>query len=136
MNTRQHRGVALVAGLTASLATAAIALAPPSSARGVEVRSSGTCAGTGTWKLKAKAQDRRIEVDYELDTNRVGQTWRVNLSDSSVVVYDGRSVTRAPSGSFEVERVIVNRPGRDVVRVVATSVRTGATCRGTVVYPA
>jgi hypothetical protein len=43
-------------------------------AQGAEVRSSGDCSATSTWKLKTKADDGRLEVEFEVDSNRVGQT--------------------------------------------------------------
>jgi hypothetical protein len=64
----------------------------------------------------------------------LGHTWRVNVTANTVVVHNGLSVPGAPSGSFEVKGSIVNRPGTDVIRVVATNVRAGATFRGAVSY--
>ena len=98
------------------------------------MRTSGACS-TGSWKLKAKAEDRRIEVELELDTNRVGQTWRYSVTDNGVALWSGSGITAAPSGSFEVRRVVTNRAGSDVLRATLTNARTGAVCRAALTYP-
>ncbi len=134
MNARRTIVGATAAASLALSGLGVVALAGPASAKGVEVRTSGTCLSVGTWKLKAKTQDRSIELEYELDTNRVGQRWRVNLSDNGVVVGSGTFVTTAPSGSFEVRRVVVNRAGTDRFTATATNTATGATCRGALTF--
>ena len=94
-----------------------------------DVRASGPCA-TGSWELKAKLDDGRIEVEAEIDTNRVGQTWAWRLSDNGAQFASGTGTTVAPSGSFEVRRLTANRAGADVLHLTAT--RGATTCAGTV----
>ena len=89
------------------------------------VRASHSCS-TCVIKLKAKHDDGRIEVEAEVDTNRKGQTWSVQLRDNGVTVFKGERTTHAPSGSFSLERRIANRAGKDTVTVRAT--RGGTTC--------
>jgi hypothetical protein len=48
---------------------------------------------------------------FEVDQNRVGETWTVVLKRDGVRFFRGERVTRAPSGSFEVRRVISNQSG-------------------------
>ena len=86
---------------------------------GSAVRASHACYG-GVIKLKAKHDDGRIEVEAEVDTNRNGQTWTVQLRDNSVSVFKGKRSTHAPSGSFSLERRIANRAGKDTITVRAT----------------
>lgn len=129
ISTRNTLAVlALAAGLVATAAPAALA-------KGPEVRSSGTCTQGATWKMKAKADDGRLEVELEVDSNRVGQVWSVQMKDNGVLVYSGRRTTVAPSGSFEVERRITNRAGVDTITAVATHAPTGQTCSARVVFP-
>src|SRR4051812_6469710 len=94
-----------------------------------DVRASGPCA-TGSWELKAKLDNGRIEGEAEIDTNRVGQTWAWRLSDNGVQFASGSGTTAAPSGAFEVRRLTANRAGADVVRLTAT--RGATICGGTV----
>jgi len=127
---RSRRGsMALAATLVAVAGT--VSLAQPAAARGGDdVISRGQCTAGGDWKLKAKHDDGRLEVEFEVDTNRVGQRWKVRMSDNRVRFFAGRRTTQAPSGSFSVERRTRDRAGRDVIR--ARAVRGGNVCAGRV----
>src|SRR6059058_4099712 len=108
MNARRS-AVALIATVAAS---AALATSGPAYASGGSddhgrhgggkasvVRASHSCS-TGVIKLKAKHDDGRIEVETEVDTNRKGQTWSVQLRHNGVSVFKGKRTALAPSGSF------------------------------------
>ena len=43
------------------------------------VEARGACTGGGHWKLKAKHDEGRIEYEFEVDTNKVGQRWTVKV---------------------------------------------------------
>ncbi|GAA2735077.1 hypothetical protein GCM10009867_16610 [Pedococcus aerophilus] len=117
-------GVALVATVGAQ----------PASAKGLDVRASGTCSQGSAWKLKAKADNGRIETELEVDSNRVGQAWSVRLSDNGVLLWSGSRTTVAPSGSFSVNRLVANRTGTDRFTATATTASTGETCTAVVVF--
>ena len=128
-------GVALTClGLGSVMGTAGAAGANPSSARGGddEVISVGSCSGGGHWKLKVKPDDGRLEVEGEVDSNVAGQRWRWTLRHNGSVTDRGWGTTTARSGSFEVERMLVDVPGTDALRFRA--VRDGRVCRGVVNY--
>jgi hypothetical protein len=91
-------------------------------ADGEEIRR-GSCSGTSDWKIKAKPDDGRIEVESEIDSFRNGQRWRWALRHNGKVVAQGRSRTLGPSGSFEVERRTRNSVGTDAFQFRA--VRAG-----------
>jgi hypothetical protein len=74
-----------------------------------------------------------VEVEAELDTNRVGLVWQWRLADNGTQVGSGSATTTAPSGSFSVRRTTANRPGTDVIRL--TLIRGAVTCHGTVSLP-
>lgn len=99
--------------------TTLMALALPLTATGTAHASSdgverrGSCSGSTDWKIKAKHDDGRIEVEAEIDSNRNGQTWRWKLRHDGNVAARGRSTTHGPSGSFEVERKTANHAGVD-----------------------
>ncbi|MDP9239399.1 MAG: hypothetical protein M3O55_02000 [Actinomycetota bacterium] len=125
----------LTMGLVLPLTAATlVALAPVASASGGdgEVRNSGKCSGTATWKMKAKPDNGRLEVEFEVDSNRVGQTWAVTLKDNGVVIFSGNRVTQAPNGSFQVRRLTANRAGVDHFVGTARNAASGQTCNGTV----
>ncbi|MBA2560902.1 MAG: hypothetical protein H0V07_13645 [Propionibacteriales bacterium] len=113
-------------GLVAS-ATATPALA---SGGGDDVRRSGDCSRHATWKLKAKHDNGRIEVEGEVDSNVVGQTWRWRILHNGNVSARGTKTTTAPSGSFTVPRRLVNASGTDSIGWRARNPATGETCRG------
>jgi hypothetical protein len=131
-----HRALTLgtataVAALSLSVMASSPASAQSSKARVVATH--GTCAGA-TWKMKAKADNSRIEVEAELDTNRNGQTWAVKITDNGARVYSATRKTKAPSGSFSVGALVANRSGAD--RFVATFTRPGTrtTCVARLTY--
>ena len=94
----------------------------------------GLCSGNATWKLKAKADDGRIETEFEVDQNRVGRKWRVIIKQNGVVRADVVKTTQAPSGSFEVRRLLPNKAGGDSIVAKATALATGQTCRGALTF--
>jgi hypothetical protein len=123
--------------IAAALAVPTIALsalAAPAHASGGDDanRNSGGCSGSTTWKIKAKADDGRIEVEAEIDSNRAGQTWTWKLKDNGDVVATGQSMTAGRSGSFSVERKPGNQSGTDRFVFRAVQADTGEVCRATV----
>lgn len=118
----------LLATTAAVLLAVPVLAAAPAGAAGFDVRRSGSCSGSTDWKIKAGPGDGRIEVEAEIDSNRAGQTWRWKLRHDGDVVDSGRSVTRAPSGSFSIDRRTGNSPGRDAFTFRATNRATGETC--------
>jgi hypothetical protein len=113
-----------VLGSTAATAASAFA------SGGDDVRKSGACSATGTWKLKAKNDDGALEVEAEVDVNRVGQHWTWRIVDNGTRVANGRAVTVAPSGSFSVNRHIANQAGTDTITFRATNGAGTNTCTG------
>ena len=114
------------------VATFAVALPATASHGGGrdDVRTSGSCSASSSWKLKAKPDDGRIEVEFEVDSNRNGQTWTTAISDQGVRIFTGSRVTKAPSGSFSVEIKTRNRASTDTFVAKARNPRTGELCTG------
>jgi hypothetical protein len=102
---------ALVAATLPVLATA-----PAHAGDDNEVIRTGSCSGSADWKIKAKPDDGRLEVEAEIDSNRNGQQWRWRLKRDGNLLARGTSTTRGPSGSFEVERKVSNTRGKDVFK--------------------
>ncbi|MET1059670.1 MAG: hypothetical protein ABWX84_08735 [Nocardioides sp.] len=117
-----------------ALATTAIplALAAPATASDGDVVRRGSCSGSTDWKLKAKHDDGRLEVEGEVDSNRNGQDWRWRMVHNGSVSARGLATTKGPSGSFERERRMVNLRGTDKIVFKARNPRTGEVCRGVV----
>lgn len=119
-------GIRIIA-LTAVLALAAAVAVPLAAAKdGRDVRVRGVCTQSSTSKLKLSPENGRIEVEFEVDQNRVGRRWSVVLRQNGVVIRRLTRVTRGPSGSFEARVLAPNRAGVD--RFIATATRPGETC--------
>jgi hypothetical protein len=86
-----------------------------------ERRVAGSCTGDSTSKLKVKLRDGRWETEFEVDQNRDGVTWDVRLSHDSKLAVTTTKTTRAPSGSFSLERKLRNSAGDDTISARATS---------------
>lgn len=129
--TRPGR-LALVAG--AVLTATVLAPTAPAWANDDDVIRRGACSGNTDWKIKASPENGRIEVEAEIDSNRVGQTWRWRLLHNGDLTSAGRSTTEAPSGSFEVRRVVVDLAGSDALRFRATNPASGEVCVARVSY--
>jgi hypothetical protein len=89
------------------------------------------CTAASVSKLKLSHDDGRIETEFEVDQNRNDRAWRVTLTDNGTTVYRATRYTRAPSGSFEVRRLLANRVGTDRIVAKAINVRSGEICRVT-----
>lgn len=120
---RYVAAVALTAGLTT------IGTTVPAHASGGSddrVIRSGTCSDGARWKIKAKEDDGRIEVEAEIDSNVSGQRWAWRLRHNGTLSSKGTASTAGPSGSFDIERKVVDKPGTDSFTFRAT--HDGQTC--------
>jgi osmotically-inducible protein OsmY len=122
----------IATGILIATAVPLGAALPAQAASTGDVRAAGSCSAASHWKLKAKPDDGRIEVEAEVDSNRVGQLWTWRLEHNGTVSARGQATTKAPSGSFTVNRRIVNASGPDTARFVARNPASGETCRGSV----
>jgi hypothetical protein len=118
--------VALIGALVATVASAA-----PAMARGNnDVIRRGACSGSSDWKLKLSPEDGRLEVEFEVDSNVNGQTWRVRIFHDGSRIFAGRRTTQGPSGSFEVRVLANNHAGTDNFRARARNLGNGEVCVG------
>jgi hypothetical protein len=108
--------------------------AAPAMANDDDVIRRGPCSGSSDWKLKASPEDGRIEVEGEVDSNKVGQTWRWRILHNGEVSARGKKTTKAPSGSFEVRRLLVDLRGDDGIGWRARNPKSGEVCRGRLVF--
>lgn len=126
-----------LAGLLAGAMVCALPIAASAShgsgiQRGGGVKASGKCSAQSTWKLKAKPDNGRIEIEFEVDSNVIGQTWNVVLTDNGTQVFKGSKITQGPSGSFTVHKRTANQAGTDTIGGKATNPATGESCTGSV----
>ena len=113
--------------------TTLMATATPAHAQGNgDVVKRGSCERSTDWKLKVGPENGRLEVEGEVDSNRNGQTWQWRILHNGSQSANGSRVTKAPSGSFEVRRVLVNAKGTDKINFRAFNAKTGEHCSGTI----
>ena len=124
---RTIRAIAPIAAATALMIPAAPGFAKDGDDDGRVIKR-GDCNGASNWKLKAKPDDGRLEVEFEVDQNRNGVKWNVRIRRNGKSVASGARRTQAPSGSFEFERKIANPAGVDRISAVARRA-SGETCR-------
>jgi hypothetical protein len=128
IRTSQGRIAALL-----SVVLVTVALAIPSTvatAKDGDIIRRGSCTGSSDWKLKLSPEDGRIEVEFEVDQNRNGQSWNVKLKRDGSVFWRGSRTTQPPSGSFEVRRVTRDGAGTETIVARARNPRSGEVCRG------
>lgn len=123
------RGLLVAAVLTLPLLGAQPALADDD-----DLIREGSCTEGAEWKVKASAEDGRVEVEGEVDSNKVGQTWRWKIKHDGGVSARGRATTEAPSGSFEASELLVDLAGTDKFVFRAKHRPTGQICRGVLRY--
>jgi ABC-type transporter MlaC component len=126
----RKRTLLMMAVLIVAAASALVAAAGSAAADGPEVIRRGGCTGASDWKLKLKPEDGGIEVEFEVDQNRNGKKWRVVLRHNGAKFFNRIRKTQPPSGSFEVRRVVANKPGADTIRARARNLRSREVCRG------
>lgn len=116
--------------LTLILFAAALLAVPAAFAKGSHhraVRVQGVCTQNSTSKLKLSRENRGIEVEFEVDQNRNAVPWKVTLRRNGNRIASFTARTHAPSGSFEIHRVIA---GRLADRITAVATRgSGETCK-------
>ena len=122
------------AGALALVTAATLLPAVSAEAKAGDVVKRGNCSARADWKLKASPENGRIEVEGEVDSNRVGQRWSWKIKHNGSLSASGTKTTVAPSGSFEVRRVLVNVRGDDRIVFRATNNRSGETCRGALTF--
>src|SRR3954447_23354416 len=127
MNRTRIAALATAAGLAGTVAFAAV---PAAQAKDGDVIKTGTCSQGSTWKLKASPQNGAIQVEAEVDSNVNGQAWRWRIRHNGNLAARGNATTVAPSGSFEVRRVVDNAAGTDRIVFRATNPTTGEICQG------
>jgi 2-methylaconitate cis-trans-isomerase PrpF len=112
---------------------AALVAIPATSAKDGDVLVRGTCTSASSSKLELSPEDGIIEVEFEVDQNRNGVRWTIVLRRPARVLFQGTRITRGPSGSFELRRVVSDTAGGDRIIARATS-PAGEVCRAAATF--
>jgi hypothetical protein len=114
----------IAAAFSIAAALGATTVQSASAKGGDGVRVAGKCSVNSTSKLKVKHDNRRLEVEFEVDQNRTGVPWAVEIRQDGRLVVQATRTTLAPSGSFSLGRHIAGTKGT----ITARAVRAGETC--------
>jgi len=125
-----HRMLRL--GLVGALAVSVVGSATAASARGARAERRGSCSASSEWKLKADPDDGRLQIEYEVETQRGGQTWRVKLFHDGDRFLRANRTTGAASHSFTIRAFEPDRSGTDTISARARNRSTGEVCGGRV----
>ena len=87
--------------IAATILVLALASVPVALGKDGDVIRRGSCTAASDWKLKLSPENGQIEVEFEVDQNKVGDTWRVVMRRNGAIFFQGNRVTKAPSGSFD-----------------------------------
>ena len=113
--------------LVAGMLLGGVSAAP---AKDGDVRKTGDCSGSTTWKLKLSEENSKIETEFEIDQNVVGDEWKVVLKKDGDVFFRGRRTTKGASGSFEIRRVVGDGSGSERIVAHARNLDGDETCHG------
>ena len=110
---------------------AALSIASTAAAKGGGLSVAGTCTAASTSVLKLKSDDRRLEVEFEVDSSIRRQVWHVVLQDNGSTFLSKTRKTKGPSGSFTARARPADRAGTDTIQATATNATTGESCSAT-----
>ena len=85
-----------------------------------------------TSKLRLRARDGALELEFELEHSRPRALWRVAIVHERRVVWRGTRRASVAGAAFELDRRLPDLAGTDAVTVTAWG-PAGATCRATAV---
>lgn len=131
LGTKRARGMAVLATM-GLLVAAPVLTAGSAQAKEGRVVQRGDCSQASTWKLKASPENGKLSIEFDVDSNVVGQVWQVTVTANGTTVFSGPATTVAPSGSFSVGAVADDQPGSDAIQATAT--HESETCWGGLSY--
>jgi osmotically-inducible protein OsmY len=124
----------ILTGVVAFASALCVLSATPAQAGDDRVIRTGNCTGSADWKVKAKTDDGRIEFEGEVDSNHNGQVWSWKIKHNGTLSYQGQATTQGPSGSFSIERRMVDLAGTDHFVFRAVHNASGQVCKGTLAF--
>jgi hypothetical protein len=106
----KKKAYSAVAAGAAALVGSMVAAVPAHAGGGDFTEESGTCAMSSTWDMKAKPDTGKVEMEFSVDTVRLGQAWKIRLTDNGKFLWAGRRISHGVSKSFSVRETV--REGR------------------------
>jgi hypothetical protein len=119
------------AALGAAVLLGSLVAATPAQAGGGDfTEETGACSMVSTWDMKAKPVARGIEMEFSVDSNRLGQAWAVRLTDNGKLLFKANRTTKGVSRSLSFDKILADRAGADRLVARAMNAKTGEVCRG------
>jgi hypothetical protein len=119
----------LAGGLVGSFGSSVPALAGGDQ----EVINRGRCSMGSQWRVRIRTDGpNRLDLNFEVDSNVPGQTWRAGMAYNGDVVFNGFATTNQVDGEFDIDVEVANQPGTDTLQAAARHRPTGETCRAQV----
>ncbi len=121
-------------GTVALLAGALVGTAVPAFAEGdQEVINRGLCSEGSQWKVRIRTDGPNLlDLNFEVDSNVPGQTWRAAMAYNGDVVFNGFATTNQVDGEFDIDVEVANQAGADTLQAAARHRPTGEICRAQV----
>ena len=95
-----------------------------------EARRAGTCTGSSRVTIRLVADDRTIDVEFEIRTRSTTKAWRVVLVHERRIAFHG--LVRGGGRSVRLRRIVPDWFGKDSIVVRATGPGI-ETCRATAI---
>jgi hypothetical protein len=114
--------------LAGALALPMLGISTAAFAGGNEVIRTGSCSASSDWKLKVKPDNGGLEVEFEVDQNVSGDTWRVRMRHDGELFFKGKRTTRGASGSFDISVREPDHAGTDSFVAKARNLSTDEVC--------
>jgi hypothetical protein len=130
MRARKFVRIGLIGVAAATLFSAAPAALAQSGGSRAGVTTSGACSGTALWKLNVHPDNGQLQVEFEVQHAKPGQSWTVRMADNGTRIFIGTRTANSQR-EFKVEKLTANRAGSDKVTAKATNNATGQVCNGT-----
>jgi hypothetical protein len=127
--SRRTRAVAVGLSAIAVIAAAPVASAHGRGADPDEVVVRGSCSADSDWTLRLVEHHRWIGVAFKVDSDAVGEPWRLALRHGRRPFFIDVRRSSDPDGIVGVRRPIRNTRGIDVVHARAVNLETRERCR-------
>ena len=124
----------IASAVVAALTVGVLAVAPAAQAKDGDVIERGSCSGSSDWKLKLSPDNGRIEVEFQVDQNVIGDVWRVRIRHDGELAFRGKKTTGGASGSFTVRTVEDDLAGADRFVGKARNLSTDEVCKGVATF--
>lgn len=128
IGNRKIRGVVGAISVAAVLGAMPVAAARGHGTGADEVVARGRCDGGSTWALRLVEHRRWIGVAFRVDSDAVGEVWRVQLRHEGRPFFLDLRRSSDPDGFVGVRRPVRNTRGLDVVAAKAVNLETRERC--------